>query len=931
MKRSIVVGGAALLLCLALVACDDGGDASPDGKAGGDDGAGGGTVLADAGGGGTAGGGDGGEGGQPMNAGGAGGEGPGGGSGGGAGGTGGAAGAGGVAVGGAGGAGGEAVHPSGDCVPAEGAMPGAMRVLEDAAGRAEVRVQGEGCARTFTLSTNAALRDDQPANPRTVVELPGWPSVQTGDVLFDALYALALEETRENSVAAIRDGAFRNGEPVACPPGGCFETGRLWNYVWTRDTAYAVDLGLAVLDPTRAANSLGFKLSERRGGGDLQIVQDTGSGGSYPVSSDRVVWAIGARTTLAALHGAERAAFATRAYDAAVNTIDHDRAVVFDPADGLYRGEQSFLDWREQSYPEWTADDTAHLGMSKSLSTNVGHVALLDLAADLAREAEDMEAAARYGGWAAALREAIRDRLWLADEGLFSTFVTTGLDPTPARRYDLLGSALAILHRVADEAQATSVVQRYPVLPMGPPVQWPQLQDIPIYHNRALWPFVTAYWARAARNVGNVAALDNATRSLVHRAATNLSNMENLEAVTGLPWLEEGPTSGPVVNSQRQLWSVAGYVALVQEIIFGLQPRLDGLLVRPFITAATHRDFLGGARQIALNRLPWRGGMVTVVLRFPDGEAEIYGPAEVRFDGEVLADGVLEAESLVGHHTIEVALGGADARAGGARLVEDTADYRNLFGPRTPRITNAERTADGVTLTLDSREAAAEGLALHVYRDGTRVASDLPGDTGSWTDPEPGSGTRCYTVATSFTASGNHSQHAPPWCAWVGIQSFFAGDFGAIGGELVDNHGRLHYQGWGDPGHELSVEFNAETGGAALVQAEYGNGAGGITTGITCAVKRLDVVRVDDGEVVGGGYLFMPHRGQWDAWDDSNFVPITLERGVRYRLLVRDDGRAVNMSAFEHFEAYTGGTGGSGGPFNRVNISGLKVLGLEDR
>jgi hypothetical protein len=34
--------------------------------------------------------------------------------------------------------------------------------------------------------------------------------------------------------------------------------------------------------------------------------------------------------------------------------------VVFDSGTGLYHGETSFLDWREQSYPGWMATDTAH-------------------------------------------------------------------------------------------------------------------------------------------------------------------------------------------------------------------------------------------------------------------------------------------------------------------------------------------------------------------------------------------------------------------------------------------------------------------------------------------------------------------------------------------------------------------------------------------
>ena len=40
----------------------------------------------------------------------------------------------------------------------------------------------------------------------------------------------------------------------------------------------------------------------------------------------------------------------------------------------------------------------------------------------------------------------------------------------------------------------------------GPPVIFPQQQRVPIYHNRAIWPFVTAYGVLAAREADNGAA-----------------------------------------------------------------------------------------------------------------------------------------------------------------------------------------------------------------------------------------------------------------------------------------------------------------------------------------------------------------------------------------------------------------------------------------
>lgn len=827
--------------------------------------------------------------------------------------------------------------PPPPCLLAEGRAEMDEGTLEDGVDRVTVRAAGGPCARSYTLSTTAPLRDGQPENPRRVDEQPDRPYVRTRNVLFDALYALALDEVAQNGVDRIQDHAFNDGAPIPCPPGGCFETGRLWKYVWTRDTAYAVHLGLAALDPVRSRNSLEFKLSERRGGGDLQIVQDTGSGGSYPVSSDRVVWAVGAMEVLKYLAGPAREGFAARVYEALRNTAEHDRAVVYDPQDGLYRGEQSFLDWREQTYPEWTAADTVHIAMSKALSTNVGHLFLLESAAALAGERGEGAAAARYQGWADGLRAAIRDRLWLPEHGLFSTYATTGLDPAATRRFDLLGSALAILLDAATPAQAEEIVARYPHLAHGAPVAWPQQQLTPIYHNRALWPFVTAYWLRAARKAGNDAAADLAVRSLMRGAALNLSNMENLEMVSGAPWLEDGEYSGPVVNSQRQLWSVAGYVAMVHDVVFGVEATPEGLRFAPFVTRWMRDTLFADADTLVLAGFPYHGGRLDVVVHLPPPGMGGDGPlavGEVRLDGAPLAAGFAPAAALAGAGRVDVHLVPGDAPPAGVTLVDAVGEYRALYGPRTPRITALTAEGGRLRLGLDRGGEAAGDVRFAIYRDGARVADDLPGDTAAWVDADasPAGPGHCYAVETRFAASGNASQHSPPVCWWgpgqERIQTLTARDFQSSGGRGVENHGRFHFEGWGDRDHTLTATFHARSTGPHLVQATYGNGAGGLTTGVTCAVKRVEVRAVADGALAGAGYLVMPHLGDWARWTGSSFVGAELVAGQAYRIVVGEDEKSVNMSELDHFSRYTGGLGGREGRFNHVNIAELKVLSL---
>ena len=776
------------------------------------------------------------------------------------------------------------------CARAEGRGDAASETLVADRERAHVRiVRDAACRRTYELATTQPLRDRLPQT-RTISE--DGPVVRTNNIMFDALYALALAEAREASVSSIRDGSFNDNKPTPC---NCFETGRLWTYVWTRDTSYATDLGLATIDPARARNSLEFKLSEKRGGGQLSIIQDTGSGGSWPISTDRVAWALGARALLRTLDGEARAAFAARALEALRNTIELDRAVVFDAKDGLYSGETSFLDWREQTYPPWTAKDTIHIGMSKALSTNALHVAALELGADLARERGDRALADQWAGWAKDLRAAIRRTFWLADRKMFAAFTSTFFDPAPSARYDLLATSLAVLLDIADAEQARAAIASYPQLPKGPPVVWPPERSIAVYHNRALWPFVTAYELRAARHVRNDRVATHAIESLVRGAALNLSNMENFEMVSGLP---QTP-GGPVINSQRQLWSVAGYVAMVHDVVFGIEPTGRGLRFAPYVTKALRNTMFRGATSLVLDGYPYRGRRLTITVRLPPagGDGGAYSVGAVRVGGRVVTGEVPDAELA---SPIEIDLVdplrtpcGSAARRGEAAACdrpEPAAAMRivdPIDAPEMPTLTAAPL-ARGAKLTFST-------AAPHtIYRDGVRVASAVT--AREWIDRDAAAA--CWSAEDVDPKTGDVSHRSPPTCLF------------------------------GDRAQHIPIKANdaevrARFTGEHLIQLVASNESGPINTGVTCAVKHVTIEHVPDGAQVATGHIVMPHAV---GPHPSSFVRARLVAGERYRVRIGDAPTALNMSSFEHFARYTGGNGGARGALNAADITELVVI-----
>ena len=428
-----------------------------------------------------------------------------------------------------------------------------------------------------------------PAGER-VIAAQRW-RVRTASPLFDALFAMAQEDLSEDSVDAIADAAFDHGQPIACR---CFIAGKEWPFVWTRDVSYSIDLGLWRLDPARARASLLFKISPPRAGPvphGLYVMQDTGSGGSWPVSTDRVVWFLGAR------HLLDDPAFADTVYRVLTDTLAQDRRYVFDPRVGLYRGETSFLDWREQSYPAWTAHDVVFIAQSFALSTNVLHFQALRLAAAMAGRRGELQAAGRYAREAEDLKRTINARFWRADRGLYMSYIGGPVAPRPFDAYDLLSLDLAITSGVADSERAKECLEHYPAWPAGSPVIWPERRNRPIYHDRAIWPFVSDYTLRAARRVGDASLIALEVRSLMRGAALDASNMENFSLLTQSTHVA-GPLGGPVVDSPRQLWSVAGYLDMVVRGLFGVE---DDGRIAPELPASLVPMLFGSGRQIRLH------------------------------------------------------------------------------------------------------------------------------------------------------------------------------------------------------------------------------------------------------------------------------------------------------------------------------------------
>ncbi|HEU5174146.1 MAG TPA: hypothetical protein VFT96_05275, partial [Gemmatimonadaceae bacterium] len=384
--------------------------------------------------------------------------------------------------------------------------------------------------------------------------------------------------------------------------------------------------------------------------------------------------------------------------------------------------------------------------------------------------------------------------------------------------------------------QRQQIMQHAPVVPFGVPVFWPYIAGERFYHNATIWPFVTAYWTWAAAEGGNTRAvqhgLDNATRA----AALFLTNKENMVASTG-------HYEGTALNSDRQLWSVAGTLAGTYRLLLGMRLEPDRLVFRPMVPPS-----YGGER--TLRGMRYRGATLDITVRG-------HGTAvtEARLDGRVIDTAAVPA-TLTGRHTVELTLNGEWPQA-------SVSMAENRFAPAAPRV-RLQQSA----LAWDSVPGAARYV---VYRNGRELRSTTSRQVGV----TPGPRLEEYQVLAA-NAVGDESFLSAP-VRVVAPRAVITAEPAGRGVERV----HAGYTGAGYVRLErtqplaVSVPIRVPATGIYALDVRYANGNGPVNTEDKLAMRT---VLVDGNEA---GVVVMPQRGvnAWSQWGWSNVLPVRLTAG----------------------------------------------------
>lgn len=579
------------------------------------------------------------------------------------------------------------------------------------------------------------------------------------------------------------------------------------------------------MQPRVAMISLMKKVNAKK-----KIIQDTGTGGAWPVSTDRAVWIIAAYEVYKAT-GDEK--WLKTIYEIASLSMEDDIKSNWDATTGLFKGESSFLDWREQTYPKWM--EPKDIYESKNLGTNAvfyqANMCLFEMAYLLSKPESG-----KYRSIAGSVKNGINRFLWMEDKGYYAQYLYGDYFQQTSPRAEALGEALCILFGIADDARARKIAASVPQTNFGISCIYPQIPGILPYHNNAVWPFVQSFWMQACAKAGNAKAVMESIASIYRPAALFATNKENFVA-------DDGDFRGTQINSSIMLWSLSGNISIVHKVLFGLQFDADWLYFKPFVPKE-----LEGRR--SLKNFKYRKAILDI-------EMEGYGNRIKDFfiDGKASNKLFVEAD-IKGKHRIKIVLTNNEP----ITAINKVENYTTLPAPRVRLIAQQ--------LLWPAVENA---IKYRIYKNG--ILKDEVSVAGNYALTE-----------SNFTEYGVSAVDAN------GVESFISKPLQSIPSfitkEVEDYAPKadLPYKGFSEKGFvEISTEKNTRIDfninipkqGYYFVNFRYANGSGPLNTENKCAVRTLMVNNKQ------AGVMVFPQRGkdEWSIWGMSNAVKVFLPAG----------------------------------------------------
>lgn len=657
-----------------------------------------------------------------------------------------------------------------------------------------------------------------------------FPQLRTPNRLHQAIYNMGLDEMVN-----------------AVEPDTTLRTGKEWAGVWTRDVSYSILLSMAYLQPEASMISLRKKVDKLG-----RIIQDTGSGGAWPVSTDREIWAIAAFEVYKATGNREWLEFI---YPVIRKSLETDRNKVYDSKTGLVKGETSFIDWREQSHPKWM--QTADIFNTESLSTSVVHAEAWRVLSEIAGLLGDKTVERDALEESKKISDAINKYLWMDDKGYYAMYRYGRDNMIVNPRAETLGESLAIMWNIADSKRALEITENNPTTPFGVAVFYPQIADMPAYHNNSLWPWVGAWWTMANAKAGNEEGVLEGFGALFRPAALFCTNKENFN-------LDNGDIATEL-NSSNMLWCLSGNLALTHKVLFGIDYKTDGLAFHPFVprSLAADRSLTGFKYRDAVLDINISGYGNKIKSFKVNGKEQSPFISESKAQGKLIVDIVLADEFTHSAAVNRVKNTKAPltpvAWLEGRTLVWNPIEY--IAGYKV--VKDGKVVAETRSTTFDA-SLPGEYQVIGVSSDGVESFASEPKSTREteWFEIT-GEGAQLSSLELSYIPES-------------GIKGYLGEGFAEIDHKV----------------EKLDVPVKVGEDGSYFIQFRYSNGNGPVNTENKCAIRTMYI----DGQPAGT--LVFPQRGRnnWNEWGWTNSVEVPLISGDHVISLVfGEDDENMNM------------------------------------
>lgn len=637
-------------------------------------------------------------------------------------------------------------------------------------------------------------------------DLSTYPVLETPYLIEETAYNIGVDE----SVNAVE-------------PDGTLRTGTEWGGVWTRDVSYSIIHSMSFIQTEAAKTSLMCKVNSKG-----EIVQDTGTGGAWPCSTDREIW-VGAAWEIYKVTGDME--WLKTVYPIAKKSLEVDMRTVFESETDLVRGESSFIDWREQSYPIWM--EPADIYDTKCLGTNMVFYIALTSAAEMGRILGDVETAQYFEEMAERIKKGINEHLWMDEEGYYAQYLGGRADDLLYTKSETLGEALAILYGVAEGDRATRLSESLPIVDYGAPVFWPWIADQPPYHNQAVWPWVQAYWIHACAKVGNEHGVLHGVGAVWRAVMMYATNKENYVADTG-NW------RGTQINSSNMLWCLAGNISITFKLLMGMEFAADQLNFAPVVPENLKADR-------TVRNFHYRNATLDVTVSG-------YGDTikSFKLDGQKMSEAVVPG-NLEGHHTVEIEMSNSFKKDLGVNY------QPACWAPLMPVVTMADGRLSW---------APVEGAVYYnVYAGGELVG--LASTTEIIIEDEWKGDIQVVAVAQD----GTPSFPSKP----ININE-------KISVKLPET--MLTKKN----GTEFNVTVNVPEAGQWFLTWNYANGTGPVNTDNNCGIRMLYV----DGVKTGINIFPHRGTNEWDNWGWTIPEKLELSKG-NHVFTLRMESDADNM------------------------------------